>query len=49
MARFKEAERRLLDKSVCMSCYATNPPKATKCRKCGDSHLRPKAKESRKQ
>ena len=49
MARFKEAERRLLDKSVCMNCYATNAPKADKCRKCGYSNLRPKAKESRKQ
>ncbi len=49
MARFKEAEKRLLDKSVCMNCYATNAPKATKCRKCGYSNLRPKAKESRKQ
>ena len=29
MARFKEAEARLLDKTVCMSCYATNPKKAT--------------------
>ena len=28
MARFKEAEARLLDKTVCMSCYATNPKKA---------------------
>ena len=42
MARFKEAEARLLDKTVCMTCYATNPKKADKCRK-------PKAKESRKQ
>lgn len=49
MARFKEAESRLLDKTVCMSCYATNPKAATKCRKCGSSDLRPKAKESRKQ
>ncbi len=49
MARFKEAEHRLLDKSVCMGCYATNPPKADKCRKCGSKNLRPKAKESRKQ
>lgn len=49
MARFKEAESRLLDKSVCMSCYATNAKAATKCRKCGSSDLRPKAKESRKQ
>lgn len=49
MARFKEAEGRLLDKTVCMNCYATNPKNATKCRKCGYSNLRPKAKESRKQ
>ncbi|MBO4358151.1 MAG: 50S ribosomal protein L40e [Candidatus Methanomethylophilaceae archaeon] len=49
MARFKEAEHRLLDKTVCMNCYATNPMRATKCRKCGYSNLRPKAKESRKQ
>ncbi len=49
MARFKEAEARLLDKTVCMSCYATNPKKADRCRKCGSSDLRPKAKESRKQ
>ena len=49
MARFKEAEHRLLDKTVCMSCYATNPKKASRCRKCGSGDLRPKAKESRKQ
>ncbi len=49
MARFKEAEGRLLDKSVCMSCYATNPKNASMCRKCGYSNLRPKARESRKQ
>jgi large subunit ribosomal protein L40e len=49
MARFKEAEHRLLEKSVCMHCYATNPKKAEKCRKCGYNNLRPKAKESRKQ
>ena len=49
MARFKEAESRLLDKTVRMNCYATNPKGATKCRKCGYSNLRPKAKESRKQ
>lgn len=49
MARFKEAEHRLLDKTVCMNCYATNPKRAERCRKCGSSDLRPKAKESRKQ
>ena len=32
-----------------MNCYATNPKAAKKCRKCGYSNLRPKAKESRKQ
>ena len=48
MARFKEAEERLLNKKVCMSCYATNAPKAERCRKCGYKNLRPKAKESRK-
>ena len=49
MARFKEAESRLLDKTVCMNCYATNAKGASKCRKCGSSDLRPKAKESRTQ
>ena len=37
------------NKTVCMNCYATNPKKAERCRKCGYSNLRPKAKESRKQ
>ena len=40
MARFKEAEHRLLDKTVCMTCYATNPKKAERCRKCGSGDLR---------
>jgi large subunit ribosomal protein L40e len=48
MARFKEADARLLDKMICMNCYARNAPRATRCRKCGYTHLRPKAKESRK-
>ncbi|MCK5039084.1 MAG: 50S ribosomal protein L40e [Thermoplasmata archaeon] len=47
MARFPEAEARLLNKKICMKCDAGNPMKATKCRKCGYSKLRPKAKESR--
>ncbi|MCK5310004.1 MAG: 50S ribosomal protein L40e [Thermoplasmata archaeon] len=47
MARFPEAEARILDKKICMKCYASNPTKATKCRKCGYVKLRPKAKESR--
>lgn len=48
MARFPEAEARLLLKSICMKCYARNPPKATRCRKCGSKDLRPKAREARK-
>lgn len=48
MARFPEAEKRLLDKKICMDCYASNPKKATSCRKCGKKNLRMKAKESRR-
>jgi large subunit ribosomal protein L40e len=48
MARFPEAEARTLNKKICMKCYAGNPPKAKRCRKCGYDKLRPKAKESRK-
>jgi len=48
MARFKEADARLLNKNICMNCYARNALKATRCRKCGYDHLRPKSKESRK-
>ncbi len=48
MARFKEADERLLNKKVCMSCSVTNAAKASRCRKCGYSKLRAKAKESRK-
>ncbi len=47
MARFEEAENRLLRKKICMKCYARNPPKAKQCRKCGYKGLRAKAKESR--
>ncbi|MCQ2052672.1 MAG: 50S ribosomal protein L40e [archaeon] len=49
MARFKEAESRFLDKTVCMDCYATNAKSAKRCRKCGSSAIRPKSKESKKQ
>lgn len=49
MARFPEAERRLLHKMICMQCYARNAPRATRCRKCGSTELRPKAKEARKE
>jgi len=48
MARFPEAEKRLLDKKICMHCYASNPVEADKCRKCGEKKLRMKAKESRR-
>ena len=48
MARFAEAEKRLLNKKICMDCYASNPIRATKCRKCGKKNLRMKAKESRR-
>jgi large subunit ribosomal protein L40e len=49
MARFPEAERRRLHKMICMQCYARNAPRATRCRKCGSTELRPKAKEARKE
>ena len=49
MARFPEAERRLLIKMICMNCYARNAPRATRCRKCGSKELRPKAKEARRE
>ncbi len=47
MARFPEAEARLFKKYVCLKCGATNPWKAKRCRKCGYTKLRPKAKEPR--
>ncbi len=48
MAKFKEAEIRLLSKKVCMNCSATNSVRASRCRKCGYTKLRLKAKEIRK-
>ncbi|MCS4541213.1 MAG: 50S ribosomal protein L40e [Euryarchaeota archaeon] len=45
MARFPEAEKRLLLKKICMRCKARNPVGATRCRKCGYPALRPKSKE----
>jgi len=39
MARFPEAERRLLHKKICMKCYARNAPRATRCRRCGSHEL----------
>jgi large subunit ribosomal protein L40e len=47
MARFPEAENRILNLKVCMRCNARNPIKATMCRKCGYRGLRMKSKESR--
>ena len=36
------AREHLVLKSVCRACGVTNPPKATKCRKCHSKNLRPK-------
>ena len=47
MARNELAERRNLEKLICMRCNARNPTRADRCRKCGYSRLRPKAKERR--
>ncbi len=49
MARFPEAEARLLVKKICMDCYARNSIRATQCRKCGSKELRLKAKEPRRE
>ena len=47
MARFDAAERRTLEKLICMRCNARTPQRADRCRKCGYDKLRPKAKEAR--
>ena len=47
MASFDPAEKRTLEKMICMRCNARNPQRAEKCRKCGYSNLRPKSKEPR--
>ena len=47
MARFPEAEARLLNKQVCMKCGAINALKAKRCRRCRSTELRVKAKEGR--
>jgi large subunit ribosomal protein L40e len=47
MARFEEAEKRNLDKRICMKCNARNPKRATRCRKCGSKDLRTKNKEAK--
>ena len=47
MAKFPEAEARTLNKKICMSCYARNAIRATRCRKCSSKQMRIKAKEGR--
>jgi large subunit ribosomal protein L40e len=47
MARFPEAELRLLSKKICMKCGATNAIRAIRCRRCRSKELRVKAKEGR--
>ena len=47
MARFPEAEERLLSKKICMKCGATNAIRAQRCRRCKSKELRIKAKEGR--
>ncbi|MFW5964596.1 MAG: 50S ribosomal protein L40e [Natronomonas sp.] len=47
MASFEEAEKRTLEKMICMRCNARNSKRAKRCRKCGYKKLRPKAKERR--
>jgi len=47
MARFPEAEERLLNKKICMKCGATNTIRAVRCRRCRAKELRVKAKEGR--
>lgn len=47
MARFPEAEDRLLKKQICMKCDARNASRATRCRKCNSKQLRQKAIETR--
>ncbi len=44
MAKFPEAEARLLNKLICMKCGARNAPKAERCRKCNSKDLRPKSR-----
>lgn len=47
MARFPEAEARILGVKICMKCNARNALRAVRCRKCNYKGLRPKNKESR--
>ncbi|RLG39005.1 50S ribosomal protein L40e [Candidatus Alkanophaga liquidiphilum] len=43
MARFPEAERRLLHVKICMNCNARNAMRAKRCRKCHSKDLRVKS------
>ena len=47
MARFPEAESRLLNVKICMRCNARNAIRATSCRKCAYKNLRPKNREKK--
>ena len=47
MARFPEAEARLLGVKICMKGNARNALRATRCRKCGYKGLRHKNKETK--
>ncbi|AXR76611.1 50S ribosomal protein L40e [Natrarchaeobaculum sulfurireducens] len=47
MPSFDAAEKRTLEKMICMRCNARNSKDAKSCRKCGYKNLRPKAKEKR--
>jgi len=47
MPKFEPAERRELEKQICMRCNARNPERADNCRKCGYGNLRRKSKERR--
>jgi len=47
MARFPEAEARLLRKLIWMNCNARNPIGAEKCRRCGSKRLRPKSSQKK--
>lgn len=47
MARFSEAEDRILRVKICMNCYARNPVRADVCRRCKRKELRMKASETR--
>ncbi len=45
MAKFPEAEARLLNVKICMKCNARNAMRATRCRKCNYPFLRTKNRE----